>query len=69
MSISKEQIAHDLAMACVNGMMMSRVLQESKDDPDNIGVSYSSGDLAINALMAYKEAYDIISTNSDFCVD
>lgn len=65
MAISKDQMVHELAMACVNGMIMSRVMQESKDDETNIGVSYDGGDLALDALLAYKQASDVISVSID----
>lgn len=60
---SREQVVHDLTMACVSGMVMSRVIQESKDDPDNIGISYNAGDLAIDAVIAYENAYNTIDAS------
>ena len=65
MPINKDAVVHDLAMACVNGMVMSRVIQESKDDDTNIGISYDAGDLAIDALLAYEKARDVISMSID----
>lgn len=65
MSIEKDQLIHELAMACVNGMVTARVLQESKDDESNIGISYDSADLALDALIAYKKAVNIITLDLD----
>lgn len=65
MGIAKDQLIHELAMACVNGMVTARVLQESKDDESNIGICYDGGDLALDALIAYKKAVDFISADLD----
>lgn len=57
MQPSRDQVVHDLAMACVSGMVQAKVLEDSKDSYPHITAS----DLATEALMAYKEAYDMIN--------
>lgn len=56
MQPSKEQVAHDLAMACVNGMVQAKVIEASKETYPCI----TAADLATEAVIAYKEAYDMI---------
>lgn len=62
MSPSKDQIVHDLAMACVNGVVQDKVLKENK--MSSIGIT-SAGDFAIDVIMAYKEAWGMIYPQID----
>lgn len=57
MQPSRNQVVHDLAMACVNGMIQAKVVADSKDTYPGI----TAADLATEAIMAYKEAYDMIA--------
>ena len=56
MQPSREQIVHDLAMACVNGVIQAKVMEEAKEASPYI----TAADLATEAIIAYKEAYDMI---------
>lgn len=57
MKPSKEQVVHDLTMACVNGMIQAKVIEDSKSEFPCI----SASDLAAEAILAYKDAYDMIN--------
>lgn len=54
--MTKDQVVHDLAMACVNGVVQDYVIRENKDF--NLGISAS--DLAIEVITAYKDAWTMI---------
>lgn len=58
MDPSRDQIVHDLTMACVNGIVQSKVLADSKEDYPCI----TADDLAVDAIMAYKDAYEMIDS-------
>ena len=58
----KSQVVHDLAMACVNGVIQDKVLKENRSSAYGIT---DAGDLVIDAFLAYKMAWDMIFTQID----
>ena len=59
---SKEQVVHDLAMACVNGIVQDKVIKENKRS--DYGLT-SATDIVIDVIMAYKDAWDMIYPQID----
>lgn len=57
MSSLKDSVVHDLAMACVHGVVMDKVMKENRDDfpCDLSAVSFSD-----DVMEAYKEAWALI---------
>ena len=58
MEPSKEQVVHDLAMACVYGVIQSRVKEEYQSGCPII----TAEGLAVDAIVAYKEAYEAVDS-------
>lgn len=58
MKPSKSEVVHDIAVACVNALLQDRVTKANREDPE-FGI-VSASDLAMDAILAYKEAYDMI---------
>ncbi len=56
MQPSRDQVVHDLAMACVYGVIQAKVTEECKESYPVV----TANDLAIDAAMAYKDAYETI---------
>ena len=61
MGKTKDEVVHDLAMACVNGVITFKAVQEAKDEYAIVNGS----DFALDAIMAYKEAWDMIYPQID----
>lgn len=60
MSLSKDQIVHDLAVACVNGIVHEQILKNNSTDIGlELGVTLAES-LAVDVVMAYKSAWDEI---------
>ncbi|SHI24163.1 hypothetical protein SAMN02745823_03808 [Sporobacter termitidis DSM 10068] len=57
MGPTKDQIVHELAMACVNGIVHDKVLKENRES--EYGIT-SIHDLVTDVILAYKEAYETI---------
>ena len=61
MGKTKDEVVHDLAMACVNGVVTFKAMQEANDKYGSV----SGGDFAIDAILAYKEAWAMIYPQID----
>lgn len=57
MEPSKDQVVHDLTIACVNGMIQAKVIEDSKNEYPCLTAS----DLAAEAVCAYKDSYNMIN--------
>ena len=57
MEPSRDQVVHDLTIACVNGMIQAKVIEDSKGEYPCLTAS----DRAAEAICAYKDAYDMIN--------
>lgn len=58
MEPSRDQVVHDLAMACVNGAIQAKVLADAKEEYPCV----TPTDLAFEAILAYKDAYGMIDS-------
>ena len=58
MSLSKEQIVHDLAMACVNGVLSYDVAQKTAQDSKSESLDIRA--FARDAFIAYKSTYSTL---------
>ncbi len=60
---TREEIVHDLTMACVNGYVMDTVLKANRDYPD-VGFTDISSDVVVEYQLAH-EAIDSMIFVSD----
>ena len=60
MAPSKDQVVHDLAVACVSAALFARAMRDVKD---GYGDSLSGIDFVDDAMDSYKEAFDAISAS------
>lgn len=61
MNPSKEQVVHDLTMACINGEIIGRALQnyaENNDDSSLIGLA--ADDFSDDAMLSYETVFNRI---------
>lgn len=65
MQPSREQVVHDLAMACANGMIQAKVIEDSKETYSCV----TAADLAVEAIIAYKKAYEMIDLQIEITDD